>query len=111
MGPLLAALIVLPIIGSWPALKDLFRRIGLWRVGWVWYLIVLAGPVLLTLAAVRINIMLGAQPLDAFHVPDPQASRCASCSSSSGSDSARSRAGAASSCRGCSGGAKRCRPR
>ena len=52
MGPLLAALILLPVIGNWPALKDLFRRIVLWRVGWVWYLVVLAGPVVVTLAAV-----------------------------------------------------------
>ena len=70
MGPLLAALILLPIIGGWPALKDLFRRIVLWRVGWVWYLVVLAGPVVLTLAAVRINLMLGAKPLESFQMPD-----------------------------------------
>ena len=38
-----------PDIGGWTALKDLFRRIVLWRVGWVWYLVVLAGPVVLTL--------------------------------------------------------------
>ncbi len=49
MGPLLAVLILLPIIGGWPALKHLFRRIALWRVGWFWYLVVLAGPVVLTL--------------------------------------------------------------
>jgi membrane protease YdiL (CAAX protease family) len=70
MGPLLAALILLPIIGGWPALKDLFRRIALWRVGWVWYLVVLAGPVVVALAAVRINVMLGAQPLESFQMPD-----------------------------------------
>jgi CAAX protease family protein len=70
MGPLLAALILLPIIGGWPALKELFRRIVLWRVGWVWYLVVLAGPVLLTLGAVRVNLMLGAKPLESFQRPD-----------------------------------------
>jgi membrane protease YdiL (CAAX protease family) len=71
MGPLLAALILLPLIGGWPALKELFRRIVLWRVGWLWYLVVLVGPVALTLMAVRINLMLGAQPLESFQTPDP----------------------------------------
>ena len=70
MGPLLAVLILLPIIGGWPALKELFRRIVLWRVGWVWYLVVLAGPVVLTLVAVWINLMLGAKPLEDFQMPD-----------------------------------------
>jgi uncharacterized protein len=46
------------------------RRIALWRVGWIWYLVVLVGPVAATLAAVRINVMLGAQPLETFQMPD-----------------------------------------
>jgi membrane protease YdiL (CAAX protease family) len=70
IGPLLAVLILLPVIGGWPALQDLFRRILLWRVGWVWYLVVLAGPFALTLAAVRINVLLGARPLASFEMPD-----------------------------------------
>lgn len=34
IGPLLATLIVLAIIGGWPAIKALFAKIVHWRVGW-----------------------------------------------------------------------------
>ena len=40
MGPLLAALILLPVIGGWPAVRDLLQRIARWRVGWAWYVVV-----------------------------------------------------------------------
>ena len=44
MGPLLAALILLPLIGGWPAVKDLLGRIVRWRVGWRWYLVAVVMP-------------------------------------------------------------------
>ena len=44
MGPLLAALIVLFLVGGWPEVKDLLRSIVRWRVGWVWYLVALGLP-------------------------------------------------------------------
>jgi uncharacterized protein len=70
IGPLLATLIVLAIIGGWPAIKALFAKIVHWRVGWQWYAVVLLLPVLLTLSAVGINLMMGAQRAAAFEVPD-----------------------------------------
>jgi hypothetical protein len=33
LGPLLAALIVLPFLGGWSAVVGFLRRIGQWRVG------------------------------------------------------------------------------
>jgi membrane protease YdiL (CAAX protease family) len=70
VGPLLAVLIVLAIVGGWPAVKELFGKIAHWRVGWAWYAVVLLLPVALTLTAVAINLLLGAQRLTAFEVPE-----------------------------------------
>lgn len=69
IGPLLAALIVLAIIGGWPAIRELLSRIVHWRVGWVWYAVVLLLPVALTLGAVGINLLLGAHRSATFEVP------------------------------------------
>jgi membrane protease YdiL (CAAX protease family) len=69
VGPLLAALILLPVIGGWPAVRDLFRRIGRWRVGLRWYALALLLPVVLTLSAVGINLLLGATVVAAFERP------------------------------------------
>jgi uncharacterized protein len=48
IGPLLAVLIVLSMVGGWPAIKALFGKIAHWRVGWKWYAVVLLLPVALT---------------------------------------------------------------
>ena len=69
VGPLLAALIVLGIVGGWPAIKQLLGKIVHWRVGWVWYAVVLLLPVAFTLGAVGLNLLLGAQQTAAFEVP------------------------------------------
>ena len=68
-GPLLAALIVLFLVGGWPEVRGLLRSIVHWRVGWVWYLVALGLPVYLTLAAVGLNLLLGAQPILSFRAP------------------------------------------
>ena len=60
-GPFLAALIVLAVTEGKSGVIGLFRRMGRWRVGVVWYLIALATPVVLSAVAVMINIALGAQ--------------------------------------------------
>lgn len=70
IGPLLAVLILLPIIGGWPALREFLGRIVRWRVSWFWYAVVLLLPVVLTSVAVGINLMLGAHSV-AFEVPGP----------------------------------------
>ena len=69
MGPLLAALIVLFLVGGWPEVKDLLQSIVRWRVGWVWYLVALGLPVALTLTALGLNLLLGAEPVAGFRRP------------------------------------------
>jgi membrane protease YdiL (CAAX protease family) len=59
-GPLLSGLIVVPIISGRSGLKNWLSRIVRWRVGLVWYLAAIFIPVMLVLATVLINIMLGA---------------------------------------------------
>ena len=70
IGPLIATLLLLPLLGGWPAVRQLFGRIVLWRVGLGWYAVVLGLPVLLTLSATGLNLLLGAQPLPDFETPD-----------------------------------------
>jgi membrane protease YdiL (CAAX protease family) len=60
-GPFLAALIVLAVTEGRSGVIGLFRRMGRWRVGVVWYLVALALPVTLSAAAILINVALGAQ--------------------------------------------------
>ena len=71
VGPLLAALIVLFLVGGWPEVKDLLRSIVRWRVGWVWYLVALGLPVALTLTALGLDLLLGAEPVAGFRPPAP----------------------------------------
>ena len=60
-GPFLAALIVLAVTEGRSGVIGLFRRMGRWRVGAVWYLVALALPVALSGVAVMINVALGAE--------------------------------------------------
>jgi membrane protease YdiL (CAAX protease family) len=70
IGPLIATAVLLPLISGWAGVKELVGRILLWRVGWRWYAIVLGLPVLLTLSAVGLNLLFGAQVLTEFELPD-----------------------------------------
>lgn len=70
VGPLLAALIVLGIIGGWTAIARLFMKVVHWRVGWQWYVVALLLPVCLTLCAVGLNLAIGAQRNPEFSLPD-----------------------------------------
>jgi membrane protease YdiL (CAAX protease family) len=70
IGPLIATALLLPVIGGWAGIKDIVGRLLLWRVGWKWYAIVLGLPVLLTLSALGLNLLLGAQVLPASELPD-----------------------------------------
>ena len=70
LGPLLAALIVLAIVGRWRAVKEFLGHIVQWRVGWVWYVVALLLPVALTLIAVMINLGLGAKVVATFETPE-----------------------------------------
>jgi uncharacterized protein len=61
-GPAAAAFVVTALIGGGPAVRQLLRRIGQWRVGVGWYLLILVGvPLLELLGAFAV---LGSVPLD-----------------------------------------------
>jgi membrane protease YdiL (CAAX protease family) len=69
LGPLLAALLVLPLTDGWAGVKDFLRRIVRWRVGPRWYLLVLGLPVALFAVALGLNVLLGAPAPMWGHVP------------------------------------------
>jgi uncharacterized protein len=59
-GPLIAALIVLPLTRGKSGVKDLLSRMVRWRVGVHWYAVALLLPVALVSVAVYTNVLLGA---------------------------------------------------
>jgi uncharacterized protein len=59
-GPLLAALIVLAVIGGRGVIRAFLKRIVQWRVEPRWYALVLGLPLAITLGAVGLNLQLGA---------------------------------------------------
>ena len=59
-GPLLAALIVVPIVSGREGLMAWAKRIIRWRVGLRWYAAALLLPLLATAVAAFVNILLGA---------------------------------------------------
>lgn len=69
IGPLIAALLVLPFSNGRAGVRDFLSRIVRWRVGLGWYLLVLGLPVALTGAALGANILLGAPAPMWGHVP------------------------------------------
>jgi CAAX protease family protein len=68
LGPLFAALIVLAFFG-WSEVKDFLRHIVQWRVGIVWYALVLLLPVIGTSLAIGINLLLGTATPTWEHIP------------------------------------------
>ena len=60
-GPFIAAAIMLALIGGWPAIRTWLAKVVHWRVPLVWYAVALLGPPALTLTAVGINRLLGAE--------------------------------------------------
>ena len=62
-GPFVAAFIVLAITRGKTGVVGLLRRMVRWRVGLQWYAAALLLPIVVTLTAVALNILLlGAQP-------------------------------------------------
>lgn len=59
-APLSAALIVSAMIGGKAALVALLRKLTVWRVGWRWYVVALFLQPALNLAAIYLNVFLGA---------------------------------------------------
>jgi uncharacterized protein len=72
-GPLIAALTVLAVVQGRPGLADLGRRMIRWRVGVRWYVLAIVLPLGATLAAIGLNLALGApvsalDDLDAWYL-------------------------------------------
>jgi uncharacterized protein len=59
-GPLIAALIVIPITQGFSGLKELGLRMIRWRVRWYWYAAAIGVPLAVHLAIVGINVAAGA---------------------------------------------------
>jgi CAAX protease family protein len=59
-GPLLAALIVIPLTQGWAGLRELGLRMIRWRVGWRWYAVALGIPLAAAAVAGALIVALGA---------------------------------------------------
>src|SRR5215211_5217261 len=59
-GPLIAALIVIPITQGLSGLKELGLRMIRWRVGLRWYAVAIGLPLAVLLITVELNVSLGA---------------------------------------------------
>ena len=59
-GPLLAALIVIPITQGFSGLRELGSRMIRWRVRWYWYAVALGLPLAAAAVAWTLNVALGA---------------------------------------------------
>jgi hypothetical protein len=59
-GPLIAALIVIPLTQGWAGLKQLGLRMIRWRVRWYWYVVALSLPLAVFLATAGLNVAAGA---------------------------------------------------
>lgn len=57
IGPLAAALIMVTVTGSW---RDFLSRVFRWRVPIQWYAAAIVVPIVMSLAAVAVNVQLGA---------------------------------------------------
>src|ERR671912_2972489 len=59
-GPLIAALIVIPLTQGLSGLKRLGLRMIRWRVRWYWYVVAIGLPLAVVLVTVVLNVALGA---------------------------------------------------
>jgi uncharacterized protein len=59
-GPLIAALIVIPLTQGVAGLKELGLRMIRWRVRWYWYVVAIGIPLGVVLLTVGLNVALGA---------------------------------------------------
>lgn len=69
-GPLFAALVDTAVVDGRSGLRGLRRRLLRWRVGWRWYAVALGLPLAVVLAAITLNLGLGA-PASALDDLDP----------------------------------------
>jgi len=59
-GPLIAALIVIPLTHGLAGLRELGCRMIRWRVGWIWYAVAIGLPLAVHLLTVALDVGLGA---------------------------------------------------
>jgi membrane protease YdiL (CAAX protease family) len=59
-GVLIAALLVAYAADGWAGLRDIGARLIRWRVGWVWYVVAIAVPLLIHLVTISVNLAAGA---------------------------------------------------
>ena len=59
-APAVAALVATAIVGGRAGLRDLGSRLIRWRVGWQWYVIVILGPSVFSVAVAAIYGLFGA---------------------------------------------------
>jgi uncharacterized protein len=69
LGPLVAALIMLAVLGGLPEVRTFVGRILHWRVGLRWYFVAAGLPVLIDAAAAMLNFLMGAEPVAGFAFP------------------------------------------
>src|SRR5215216_1360825 len=62
-GPLLAAMIVIPITQGRAGLRAWAARLLKWRVGWHWYVVAIGIPLAVGLVAAMLNVVFGAPSL------------------------------------------------
>lgn len=62
LGPLVAALIVVPLAGGLTGVKEWLRTGFKWRVRPIWYVVAIGFPIVLTAIPAGLNILLGATP-------------------------------------------------
>ena len=60
-GPLIAALIVIPITQGLAGLRELGSRMIRWRVRWYWYVVAVGLPLAVLLVTAGLNVALGAR--------------------------------------------------
>jgi hypothetical protein len=65
-GPLIAALIVIPLTQGWAGLKELGSRMIRWRVRWYWYAVALGVPLAVHHFTAVLNIPFAGVPSLAF---------------------------------------------
>lgn len=60
LGPMLAALIIIPLASGWTGVKGWLRTSFKWRVRPIWYVVAIGFPIALTAIPAGLNILLGA---------------------------------------------------
>jgi membrane protease YdiL (CAAX protease family) len=58
-APAIAALLAAALTGGRAVVRELGARLVRWRVGWQWYLVVILGPAVFSLAVAGVYVMLG----------------------------------------------------